>query len=250
VERGGGSAEFRISAIGRKAYQKGSEQLESWRLLACLGGRERSSCSCRDVGAIPVLTALECSFQGRNSSIAPITTGFDFHFSSQVRRAAVLVLKPGADLYHALQHERIQNYCMKFGEGWYDFAKSQGFAVAYGEIILVYGVVRTATWALAAFTESDTRAGAGVSLDAALFASAGASLYRAWDERSSVENRSGPPVEPSSSLGRSFGPRDSESARGFPSPPSSMSGSSLQDSFPHSSPRTDPVSKDLSCNVH
>jgi hypothetical protein len=182
--------------------------------------------------------------------MAPITAGFDFHFSSQVHQAAILVLKPWANLYHALQHELIRNYCMKFGAGWYDFAKSQGFAMAHGEIILVYGVVRTATWALAAFTENDTRVGAGVSLDTASFASAGASLYRAWDERSSVENRSGPPAEPSSSRGRSFGSRNSESAWVFPSPPPSMSGSSPQDPFPHSSPRTDPVSKDLWYDVH
>jgi hypothetical protein len=245
VERGGGPAGFRTSPIGRQAYQKGSKQLESWGLLARLRGRERSSCSCRDVGAPPVLTAFECSFQGRNSSIAPITAGFDFHFSSQVHRAAVLVLKPWADLYHALQHERIQNYCMKFGEGWYEFAKSQGFAVACGEIILVYGVVRTATWALAAFTENDTRVGAGVSLDAASFSGAGARLYRAWDERSSVENRSGPPVEPSSFRGRScHGSCGFESAWSFPSPLLTASGSSLQDPSVHS-PSINPVSKGL-----
>ncbi|EIN09929.1 hypothetical protein PUNSTDRAFT_133702 [Punctularia strigosozonata HHB-11173 SS5] len=129
------------------------------------------------------------------SSLAPITAGFNFSFSSQVHRAAVLVLKPWANFYHSLQHETIKNYCLKYGESWYDFAKSQGFALDPGEIILVYGVVRTATWALAAFTENDTKMGAGVSLDTASFAGAGISLYRAWDERSSVEHRSGPPTK-------------------------------------------------------
>jgi hypothetical protein len=61
----------------------------------------------------------------------------------------------------------------------------------------VYGVVRTATWALAAFSEHDTRISAGLTLDAAVFARAGASLHAAWDERSSVEHRAGPPAHSS-----------------------------------------------------
>jgi hypothetical protein len=130
-----------------------------------------------------------------NNSLSPATAGFDFSFTSQTKSAAVLVLKPHANVHYTIQHGTIKSYCIKYGRSWYDFAESQGLGLAYGEIIFVYGVVRTATWALAAFSEHDTRIGAGLSLDAGVFAQAGASLHAAWDERSSIEHRSGPSTD-------------------------------------------------------
>jgi hypothetical protein len=130
----------------------------------------------------------------RNNSLSPVTAGFDFSFTSQTKSAAILVLKPHANLHYSYQHQVLRDYCIEHWRSWYHFADSQGLGLASGEIILVHGVVQTATWALAAFSENDTRIGAGLSLDAAVFARAGASLHAAWDEQSSVEHRSGPPL--------------------------------------------------------
>jgi hypothetical protein len=129
----------------------------------------------------------------RNNTPVPMTAGLNFSFTSEVKSAAILVVKPHANLEYTQQHAALKDYCVKYWKSWYAFAESKRLGLAPGEIILVYGVVRTATWALAAFSEHDTRLGAGLTLNPGVFAQIGASLYGSWDEQSSVEHRSGPP---------------------------------------------------------
>jgi hypothetical protein len=128
----------------------------------------------------------------RNMSLSPITAGFDFSFNSDFKSAAVVVLKPHANLEHADQHGALLDYCRNHWRSWYEFADFRRLGLERGEIILVFGVIRTETWALAAFSEHHTSIGANLSLKADVFVEAGASLHGAWDEGSSVEHRSGP----------------------------------------------------------
>jgi hypothetical protein len=72
----------------------------------------------------------------------------------------VLVLEPRARLACATQTGLLAAHCAAHARGWYALAEDQGLLVENGDLFLIYGVVTTAAWAVAAYSEQAVALGA------------------------------------------------------------------------------------------
>ena len=88
-----------------------------------------------------------------DSSVVPLSGGLSFRCSRQ--QGAVLAMPNEALSQDALNRRIYRNYMIENCERWLAFSEQRGLDLRIEDIVLVTGCDLTATWTVAAFTNSE-----------------------------------------------------------------------------------------------
>ncbi|KZT25674.1 hypothetical protein NEOLEDRAFT_1064514 [Neolentinus lepideus HHB14362 ss-1] len=130
---------------------------------------------------------------------SPVTPSGEFSFSCSRERGAALILFDQAYRNDVLITELFEEYFLANYESWLTFAHRLKRGVSLDDIILVTGRDVTSDWAMAVFSQGETKGKADLGADTSLGFSATFGMEFGWKTEGIVHSHSGPlPVEPPS----------------------------------------------------
>lgn len=121
-----------------------------------------------------------------------INAGLGYRFSCAHDQGALLILKTPASQEVVHPNRAFRDYMRVHHASWCEFARARGLDIDPDHIILVRGWVKTAAWAVAAFTDSGKNHEVNFDASAGPFAKASFSVSYSSAVSMSVEHRTGP----------------------------------------------------------
>lgn len=118
--------------------------------------------------------------------------GLSYKFTCKGDRGAIAVLRDDAKQERYVRSRACRDYICAHHASWEAFARRLGWYVHASELVLVYGCVKTSSWALAAYASRENEHEMGFSLTAGSFVSMRAGVEARDHVRMSMEQRSGP----------------------------------------------------------
>ncbi|KAJ7438710.1 hypothetical protein B0H11DRAFT_576363 [Mycena galericulata] len=135
---------------------------------------------------------LDVNADVENNVFVPMGVGAVVEISTASSEAAFLLLPDGASRTDLRRLKRFRDYAMKHAKRWYEFVNGDlERMVESGDLYLVTGVDKTASWSLAAIENRSEGCGISLKLKASQAVSAGTSCAWEWDVASSFAD-SGP----------------------------------------------------------
>ncbi|KAJ7096075.1 hypothetical protein C8R44DRAFT_813124 [Mycena epipterygia] len=117
----------------------------------------------------------------QNNVFLPVGAGAEVEISTSSKRTAVLLLPDGASRTDLRFPDKFRDHALKHAKSWYDFLSSLGRTVDNGELYLVTGVDKSASWSVAAVENYTEDCTISLKLKAAQIGSAGASYVWEWE---------------------------------------------------------------------
>ncbi|KAJ7096076.1 hypothetical protein C8R44DRAFT_748934 [Mycena epipterygia] len=130
----------------------------------------------------------------------PVGAGAVVEISTSSKRTAVLLLPDGASRTNLRFPDKFRDHALKHAQAWYDFLSSLGHMVENGELYLVTGVDKSASWSVAAVENYAEDCNVSLKLKTAQIGSAGASYTWEWETVAAFAD-SGPRRLPGEELG-------------------------------------------------
>ncbi|KAJ7096078.1 hypothetical protein C8R44DRAFT_378915 [Mycena epipterygia] len=135
-----------------------------------------------------------------NNVFLPVGAGAVVEISTSSKRTAVLLLPDGASRTNLRFPDKFRDHALKHAQAWYDFLSGLGHMVENGELYLVTGVDKSASWSVAAVENYAEDCSVSLKLKAAQIGSAGASYTWEWETVAAFAD-SGPRRLPGEELG-------------------------------------------------
>ncbi|TFK49030.1 hypothetical protein OE88DRAFT_456372 [Heliocybe sulcata] len=134
---------------------------------------------------------------------SPVSPSGNFSFACSRELGAALVLLDQAYRSDVLSTELFEEYFLANYESWLAFARHLKRGISLDDLILVTGRDVTRGWAMAVFSQAETKGKGGIGIDTALGVSATFGMEFGWKTEGIVHSHSGPqPVEPPSPNGK------------------------------------------------